>query len=207
MQRKIITISLLLACFVGGLWLSHWFQTKEPQYSESTLVFPKARTLPNFAVKNHLGKAINIANLKNRWSLMFFGFTHCPDVCPNTLNALTQIQKSFDADTQPQLILVTVDPMRDTPEIMQKYVNSFSDDIIGVTGELHNIQVLTKELGVAYAYNALPDGSYTVDHSATIFIINPQGEYVAAYTSMLNTQDDIDLLHSDLRKLYKSNNK
>jgi len=184
MQRKIITISLLLACFVGGLWLSHWFQTKEPQYSESTLVFPKARTLPNFAVKNHLGKAINIANLKNRWSLMFFGFTHCPDVCPNTLNALTQIQKSFDADTQPQLILVTVDP-----------------------GELHNIQVLTKELGVAYAYNALPDGSYTVDHSATIFIINPQGEYVAAYTSMLNTQDDIDLLHSDLRKLYKSNNK
>jgi len=181
MQRKIILSLTLIACFIGGIFASYWLQT----------------------LINHLNQPIDKTMLKERWSLMFFGFTHCPDVCPNTLNELSKLQKRFTDNDKPRLLLVSVDPMRDTPEVMNAYIKSFSDDIVGITGELHKIQVLTTQLGVAYAYNALPDESYTVDHSATIFVFNPDGKYVAAYTSMLNSQEDVDALEDDFRKLIK----
>jgi len=124
--------------------------------------------MPVFEVVNHLGETIANEDLNGRWSLMFFGFTHCPDVCPNTLNTLTQLQNEFSGKNKPELILVSVDPMRDKPDILNTYIHTFGDDIKGYTGELHQIQALTSNLGVAYAYNAMPDGSYTVDHSAFI---------------------------------------
>lgn len=102
-----------------------------------------------------------------------------------------------DTKQTPQIILVTVDPMRDTPDVMQTYVQSFSDDIFGLSGELHNIQVLTDALGVAYAYNALPDGNYTVDHTAAVFIINPEGNYAGIYTGNLAAKDALDNLVHD----------
>lgn len=202
-MRKILIVLLILISFIGGLAVSHWWKTKNNELSPSTLVFPVAKAIPNFEVINHLGEITDNSDLQGRWSLMFFGFTHCPDVCPNTLNALSNLQKEFSGKKKPQLILVTVDPMRDTPEVMNTYIHSFSEDIKGYTGELHQIQTLTSKLGVAYAYNAMPDGSYTVDHSAFIFIINPEGKYVGTFTNMLSTQDDIENLKSDFRKLSK----
>ena len=159
--------------------------------------------MPAFEVVNNIGQTVTNNDLQGRWSLMFFGFTHCPDVCPNTLNTLTQIQKELSDENKPELILVSVDPMRDTPEVINTYIRTFSNDIKAYTGELHQIQALTSNLGVAYAYNAMPDGSYTVDHSAFIFIINPKGEYVATFTNMLNTPEDVANLKSDFKKLSK----
>ncbi len=205
MSRKLLFPLIFLVCFVGGLAASHWWKNYNSTLSESTVVFPTARDLPSFSVLDHTGKTASNDDLLGRWSLMFFGFTHCPDVCPNTLNALTGIQKDLEHKNQPQLVLVSVDPMRDTPEILNTYIRTFADDIKGYTGELHQIQTLTEYLGVAYAYNAMPDGSYTVDHTAAIFIINPEGKYVGTYTNMLNSPEDVKNLKNDLKKLSQRN--
>lgn len=189
-------------CFAGGLAASHWWKQKNAEL-DGTIAFASAKDLPNFEVINHSGETVGTDDLKGRWSLMFFGFTHCPDVCPNTLNALTQIQESLPKDKRPVLVLVSVDPMRDTPEIINKYINTFTDDIKAYTGELHQVQALTKDLGVAYAYNSMPDGSYTVDHTAAIFLITPDGKHIGTFTNMLNSQEDIDSLRGDYLKLYK----
>jgi len=201
-MRKILFLLIFLICFLGGIAASHWWKINSATLSEDTLAFATPRQMPTFEVINHLGERVNKDDLLGDWSLMFFGFTHCPDICPNTLNALTQIQNELGKQ-QPKLILVSVDPMRDTPELLNTYINSFTQNIKAYTGELFQIQALTKALGVAYAYNAMPDGSYTVDHSAVIFIINSAGEYVGTYTKLLNTQEDINNLVSDFKKLRK----
>jgi protein SCO1/2 len=162
------------------------------------MAFANPKIIPEFSVIDQNGDDFSNPQLQNRWSLMFFGFTNCPDVCPNTLSVMAELQNRVpDTKQAPQIILVTVDPMRDTPDVMQTYVHSFSDDIFGLSGELHNIQVLTDALGVAYAYNALPDGNYTVDHTAAVFIINPEGNYAGIYTGNLAAKDALDNLVHD----------
>lgn len=199
-MRKLIIFSLFILSFALGIFLSLEYQNKQNTLSEHTLHFPQAKSIPEFSVLDHNGQSVNNKILQGRWSIMFFGFTNCPDVCPNTLSILAELQtRMADSPNKPQLVLVSVDPMRDTPEIMKTYVNSFSDDIIGLTGELHQIQVLTEALGVAYAYNALPDGSYTVDHTAAIFLFNPDGDYAGLYTGPMAAQEALVTLSRDFQ--------
>ena len=196
-MRKIIIFSLIALSFALGIFFSLQLQNKQSELSES-IYYSNAKNLPSFNVLDQNGKQVNNQILKGRWSLMFFGFTNCPDVCPNTLSVLTEIQNQIkEPALKPQLILVSVDPMRDTAEIMKAYTQSFSEDIIGLTGELHDIQILTEALGVHYAYNALPDGSYTVDHTAAIFIINPDGKYAGIYTGTLAAKEALKVLRKD----------
>lgn len=197
-MRKSTQIILLLTCFVLGIVISIRYQNSNNTTSTDTLVFEAPKSLPAFSVLDQNGQEVNNQVLQGHWSFVFFGFTNCPDVCPNTLSILAEVQnrKSVKSD-QPQIVLVSVDPMRDTPELLKTYVSSFSSNILGFTGELHQIQVLTDALGVAYAYNAMPDGSYTVDHTAAIFIINPDGEYQGIYTGSLAAQHAIETLSRD----------
>ncbi len=203
-MRKLILIGLVISSFALGLFLSLEYQKKQNQLSEATLYFEQARDLPVFNTLNHLNQNVSNSILNNRWSILFFGFTNCPDVCPNTLSILTEVQKRFaDKPIKPQLVFISVDPMRDTPELMANYINGFSDDIIGLTGELHQIQVITEALGVAYGYNALPDGSYTVDHFSGTFIINPNGKYVGLHTEQLSAANSLKTLIHDFAVITK----
>ncbi|MHA7833758.1 MAG: SCO family protein, partial [Algiphilus sp.] len=110
------------------------------------------------------------------------GFTHCPDICPTTLGVLRDVMQKLDAPKreQWQIVFLTVDPSRDTPEALSQYVGYFSDAFIGVTGDMDEIDGLTKDLSIAYRYTPLDDGGYTVDHTAAIVLVNPQGQ-VAGY--------------------------
>jgi len=197
-MHKPFVLILLLLSFILGIFLSVQFRNNQQTFSEYTMAFANPKKIPEFSVIDQNGDDFSNPQLQNRWSLMFFGFTNCPDVCPNTLSVMAELQNRVpDTKQAPQIILVTVDPMRDTPDVMQTYVHSFSDDIFGLSGELHNIQVLTDALGVAYAYNALPDGNYTVDHTAAVFIINPEGNYAGIYTGNLAAKDALDNLVHD----------
>jgi len=197
-MRKLLIGSFLILSFALGILMSMRWQNQQQTLSDNSVYFPNPKSLPAFEVLDHNNSNTDNSSLKNRWSLMFFGFTNCPDVCPNTLSVLSNLQNKLEnKSNKPQLVFVSVDPMRDKPEIMRSYINSFSKDIIGFTGELANIQVLTDALGVAYSYNALPDSSYSVDHSTAIFIINPAGQYVAAYTGQLSTTEELKNLSHD----------
>lgn len=153
--------------------------------AKATLLSPP-RALPEFTLTDHTGANFEPARLKNHWSLLFFGFTHCPDVCPTTLGMLAQTEKALadlPAGQRPQIVLVSVDPQRDTPEQLASYVRFFSPSFTGVTGSQEAIDKFTRALGVPVAISPLANGGYSVDHSAAIFLIDPSGALLALFST------------------------
>ena len=136
--------------------------------------------------------------------MLFFGFTHCPDVCPTTLARLAGVQRRLPEAIRPRVrfMLVSVDPMRDTPERLAEYVGQFGPDFVGATAALGQLAPLLAELGVSYAYTAQPTGehaahaghaapAYTVTHSETVYVLDPQARLYAVFT---DPKDDYALL-------------
>jgi protein SCO1 len=162
-----------------------------------TLLNPP-RPMPEFALMSHDEQPFNRERLRDRWSLLFFGFTNCPDVCPATLTVLAQMQNGLQdlpADQRPQMILVSVDPERDTPQQLSSYVKFFSPSFVGVTGSKESIENFTQAMGVPVAIAKNGDGSYSVDHSASIFLINPKAEFRALFS----TPHDANKIAADYR--------
>ena len=148
-------------------------------------VLPQARALPEVSLEDHDGDSWTQADLNGRWHYLFFGFTHCPDVCPMTLATLAGAMQQLESDgveEMPEVVFVTVDPRRDTPAAMANYVEHFHDDFVGVTGAREEIDRLTQSLGISYTLHE-PDanGDYAVDHSAAILLIDPQGRLRALW--------------------------
>ena len=144
--------------------------------------------------------------MKGKWSLVFFGFTHCPDICPTTLSTLAKLIKNLDesvvADTQ--VVLVSVDPARDTVDVLSKYVPHFNPDFVGVTGEFIEIKRLATQLNVAFAKVVTNHerGEYTVDHGATVALINPRGDYHGFFKPPLDSAR-LKLTYLSIREDYR----
>jgi protein SCO1/2 len=146
----------------------------------------KPAPINDFDLMDTQGRLFTKENLKGQWTMMVFGFTHCDYICPTTLVELnhmyTQLQKRLPMNQLPQVVLVTVDPERDTVTKMKKYVTSFNPHFVGVTGELNEIQKLEKQLhitAVKMQEEGEPKDQYKVKHSAEILIFNPNGELQA----------------------------
>jgi protein SCO1 len=143
------------------------------------------RSLPALALIDHEGRPFGASRLRGHWTLLFFGFTNCPDVCPTTLAMLAAARESLadlPKSERPEVVLVTVDPARDTPAVLARYVTHFDPTFTGVTGEASAIELLTRELGVAVMIAApSADGSYAVDHTAAIFLIDPDAAWIALF--------------------------
>ena len=121
----------------------------------------------------------------DHWSLLFFGFTHCPDICPLTLQTLAAAQSELDAAGQqplPRIVLVSVDPERDTPQLIGQYVAHFGTGNLGVTGSLAELKKLTSALGIYFEKQPGDADNYAVDHSAAVLLINPDGEFHALFS-------------------------
>lgn len=141
----------------------------------------KTKQLTDFNLTQHQGGAFTLAHLKGKWSFIFFGYTHCPDICPVTLTLLRQVKQKLAAHPEyigdTQYIFVSVDGQRDTPEKLAKYVNYFDPQLVGVSGTEQQVNALTRQLGIVYIRQPeTTAGQYVIDHSATIVLINPQGE-------------------------------
>jgi protein SCO1 len=129
------------------------------------------------------GKPVSDTDLKGKWQLLFFGYTHCPDTCPTALNeislALDRLGKKRD---EVEIVFITVDPERDTPQVLKSYVESFDAPIIALTGNPDQVAQAAKAYRVYYAKHPRPDGGYDMDHSAVIYIMDPQGRFTATFT-------------------------
>lgn len=142
------------------------------------LLWPDPPVLANFSLQGSDGARIDQDRLKGRWTLLFFGFTNCPDVCPTTLAVLKQVAAQLADDPlfkrQGQVLFISLDPERDTPEQMGKYVHYFNPGFLAATGDGAALDAVTVPLGVIRAKVADASGGYTIDHTASIFLIDPQ---------------------------------
>ena len=151
-----------------------------PPLPQTATLLPAATDLAEFSLLDQDGASFTRSSLEGRWNLVFFGFTHCPDVCPLTLQVLAKArQQMLDAgqDELPRIVLVSVDPERDTPEVIGQYVSNFGADTIGVTGELSELRKLTDGLGIFFEKSGLDGDNYSVDHSAVVIVIDPDGRF------------------------------
>jgi protein SCO1/2 len=180
-------LALVLCVIAGGTGILMARHTSPPASSIEGLLWPNPRTLGTFSVVDQHGAAFTQDNLRGRWSLLFFGFTHCPDICPVTMSVLAQAKPGLTAaagDTPLQVIFVSVDPERDGPAQLAEYVRYFDKGFLGLGGTLDQIQALTSQLGVAFFRGpATSTGDYAVDHSAAIFVIDPQVRMVGVLSA------------------------
>jgi len=150
--------------------------SKSEYYQLGYFGYEPARSISEFKLLNHDGKQVGLEELKGKWSLIFFGFTYCPDICPTTLGVLNRALNKMKK--KPQVIMVSVDPDRDTPELLAQYVPNFNSDFVGYSGEFDELVRLSTQLNAAFAkVPGKEPGSYTVDHTASIAVINPKGQY------------------------------
>ena len=186
MGPRSIFIAIVAVFGIGmGAWLSYQLAVPPPTPRIAT-VLPATSVLPEFSLLDQDGDAVTADTFRGQWDLVFFGFANCPDVCPVTLQVLASARQQL-ADSNkgplPRIVLVSVDPERDTPEVLGAYVDSFGDNILGVTGELAELQKLTQSLGIYFAKSFTADGNYTMDHSAVVLAINPDGAFQALFSA------------------------
>ena len=182
-------IGLLLAVILGiagfGLYLSKIAPPAPPELGDGATLLPEPLPLPDFQLVDHDGRPFERRDFEGRWSLVFFGYSSCPDVCPFVLGQLAQVKRRWSAsglDTEmPRVVFVSVDPDRDSPERLREYVPFFDAGFRGVSGTTDEIDALTRALGVFYALRreAENDGDYLVDHAAKLWLIDPEARLAA----------------------------
>lgn len=184
----------------AGAWLANRRAQPAPQpLLQAGTWLPQRRALQAFALVDTNNRSFDAATLAAQPSLLFFGFTHCPDVCPTTLALLAQLRRQAGLP-QLRIIMISVDPQRDTPEVLRQYLAAFDASMVGVTGDVAAIDALARDIGVAVTRVALPGGGYTVDHSATIFLTDRQGRVAAVFTPPFKQE----ALLADLRSAWPS---
>jgi len=199
--KNFIVAIVLAIALATGIFAAVRFNT--PAAPSSAFVLPAPTPLPEFSLIDQFGNAVTADTFKNHWSLVFFGFTHCPDICPATLQILAAARGELEAAGQvllPRIVLVSVDPERDKPELMGKYVDYFGDDNLGVTGSLTELRKLTSGLGIYFEKQVGDANDYSVDHSAAVLLINPDGQFHALFSAPHSTENyvhDIPLIAAD----------
>jgi protein SCO1/2 len=183
-------------CVVGlaGVAASVLRHYRSPAVDLTTGTFiTPGRELPDFSLIDQQGRVFGPADLRGHWSLLFFGYTNCPDLCPTTLTTLAAMQKRLreaKASVLPRVIFVSVDAKRDTPAQMAKYVPYFDPAFIGLTApDQPAIEAVANRLGVGVIIRPASDGNYTVDHTGAIFVVNPDGRLTAILSGPFGVAD------------------
>ena len=189
-------VAIALAAVLAGVYVARLVSRPAVPALESGTVFPEPRALEPFALVDTHGAAASPATLTGHPTLVFFGFTHCPDVCPTTLTILSGVQKQVNVPGL-KIALISVDPERDTPEQLGQYISAFKGDLIGLTGDARGVEAASKTFGVAASKVDLGGGNYTMDHSAAVFALDSQARIVAVFTPPFRA----DVLTRDIAKL------
>ncbi|MGB1580149.1 MAG: SCO family protein [Nevskiales bacterium] len=209
MKNPVLILALAISggAMALGLWSwQEWVKTSsgaQSQQWQAATVLPQARTLPAVELLDQKGQPYPSGQLKNQWHLLFFGFTHCPDICPNTLALLAAINEARSNNSQAaiQMVFIYLDPQRDTPAKIKAYVEYFDKDMLGLTGSEAALAKLSSGLYLPYVIGeADANGYYNVDHSGSLVLLNPQGQ-VRAYFS---TPHRLEAILQDLDKLTRS---
>lgn len=181
------------------------------------LIYEKPVDLSEFSLRDQNGEAFTQENLRGVWTLFFFGFTHCPDICPLTLTELSQFYgnlKASERNMDTQVVMVSVDPVRDTTPRLKEYMAAFDPDFIGLNGDYEQIAKLARELYIAHtpppnmgsmgdehAGHTQSGDDYLIDHSGNILIIDPQGKYQGFFDTAIQ-DDELSAAYSSIRANY-----
>tara|TARA_R110001592_G_C13183701_1_gene751285 strand:+ start:5391 stop:6065 length:675 start_codon:yes stop_codon:yes gene_type:complete len=147
-----------------------------------------------FTLTDHHGRTVTEQDFHGRWQLVFFGFTFCPDVCPTTLSVMAQVLDTLGDDAKRLApLFITVDPERDTPEVLAEYVGAFHPNIVGLTGTSEQIKLAAKSFRVFYGKTekAEAPGGYVVGHSGYMYLMTPDGSYDAVFSENLHPPEKI----------------
>ncbi len=192
----VAVVALILGA--AAAWLTDSVKLTRSAQATEGLLWPPPKTLEGFALLDQSGAPFTPERLTGKWSVLFFGFTHCPDICPSTLRLLEKASPAFPADTQ--VVFVSVDPERDTPETVAQYVRFFHPGFIGVTGTPESMAEFTRSVGVlSMRTEADEHGNYSVDHSAALFLVDPRRRLVGIVTQPF-TEESVSRLYRDIRK-------
>ena len=182
MWRNFIFILLTAAALVAGVMLYQLAMvSQEPKLA---LVYPQPRALAEFTLTDQHGETVNRERLYGQWTLAFVGYTYCPDICPLTLAKLAGVQPDLAAQVEQPLKVwfISVDPKRDTVAQLNSYVSYFEQaNVIGMTAGHDQLFPFVRQLGLMYALSSTTAEDYLVDHSASVVLINPQGQLVAMF--------------------------
>lgn len=190
MSQKTLSLIVAFIALVVGVYVA--LVIAPPATEEDKAVadtqylqrYPKPRELSEFVLTNHNNETVNKDAFKGRWSLLFVGYTYCPDICPTTLAAINgaypQIVES--AESPLQVVFLSVDPKRDTIERLEQYMTFFNDEFIGMTGEHAQLFPLVRSMGMMYSMTESTDNpNYLVDHSASVVVINPDAQVIGRF--------------------------
>jgi protein SCO1 len=196
---SLLLVAGLVTAALAGAWVASRTSARSPPKValRSGTLLAEPQPLPSFSLTTHTGAAFDETDLRGRWHLVFFGFTHCPGVCPATLTLLNDVRARLGME-QLGVVLVSIDPERDTPVVMAKYLAAFQPPILGLTGSGEAIDALAAGVGVAHRKIEMADGEYMVDHTAAVFVIDPEGRRAAVFTPPLAAAP----MAEDLRRLF-----
>ncbi len=183
----IVIVAIVAAGF--GVYSSYEKQYAKNNFSkqlETATVLPHTRSIANFALTDNKDKLYTNQNLQGHWSLLFFGFTNCGHICPTTMAELKKMTNILHKQNikAPQIVLISVDPKRDTPQRLNQFVTGYDNSFIGLTGTMTKIDALAKNLNVLYLKfkPKNSDKEYDIDHSGTLLLLNPQGQLAALFS-------------------------
>lgn len=187
MFNRTTIIVLVVALAAGlGLWASQRYFAHPPAaqwpQTQAVRLFEPPRELPAFSLRQSDGTQLVPGELKGHWTLVFLGFTHCPDVCPMTLAQLSQAQKQWESIPEairPRVLFVSVDPERDSPDRIGEYAHAFHSDTLAATANVPALENFASSLSMVFVKVPAPEGAptdqYSVDHSASMAVLDPQG--------------------------------
>jgi protein SCO1/2 len=213
MSRRIAPLLLVVALAAGlGAWLSQRAHAPDEPAAptlpatRAVTLLPTPRTLPAFSLQQAGGAALTAETLKGHWTVVFLGFTHCPDVCPTTLAQLAGAQKqwaSMPDASRPRVLFVSADPERDTPQIVADYAHAFHPDTLAATAPIPQLEAFARSLSLVFmkAPGASGDpNDYSIDHSAALVLLDPQ----ARMAGVVQPPFDMKGIAADLETLTKS---
>jgi len=151
-------------------------------------LFDTPRDPGEFSLIDHHGSPFTREDLIDQWTLIFFGFTHCPDICPTTMAELAELKAQLVGTeaSDARVVMLSVDPARDTPERLAQYASYFHTDFIGVTGDFTDILSFAQRLNAPFRKVSEPDGAYQMEHSANVILMNPRGDYHGFFRAPLD---------------------
>ncbi len=178
------------------LWSHYRFNQSHPKELTGILL-PSPKPIKPFNLLDHHGLPFTEQQLKGEWSLIFFGYTHCPDVCPTSLSMLAEmveyLEKSPQENRPLKVLFISVDPKRDTPAVLKDYVPYFNEDFLGITGLENQLKQFAKKLKASYRISSKEgegeEESYDITHTSAFFLFNPKGQFTALFQSQYHTPE------------------
>ncbi|MEE4681564.1 SCO family protein [Pseudomonas alliivorans] len=193
--QKTVFILVAVVALIMGLTINRVLSGKGPGdqtalIDAGVILLPQSRSLPSLSMSDQNGAPVAVDELKGKWTLVFFGYTYCPDICPTTLAQLRDIRTKLPQETvdNMRVVLVSVDPDRDTSQQLKQYLGYFDPRYIGLTAPVADIQKLASALSIPFIPADTSKPGYTVDHSGNLALIGPDGRQRGFIRSPLNAQ-------------------